>query len=68
MGESGRRAALAEMTVERMTDAMTEVYERAPRRRRPEWLAQRAGSSGSESGNARLTASLNDRPRANASS
>ena len=29
MGESGRRAALAEMTVERMTDAMTEVYERA---------------------------------------
>ncbi len=29
MGENGRAAVLAEMTVERMTDAMTEVYERA---------------------------------------
>jgi glycosyltransferase involved in cell wall biosynthesis len=31
MGENGRQAALAGMTVERMTDAMTEVYERARR-------------------------------------
>ena len=31
MGEKGRKAVLAEMTVERMTDAMTEVYDRARR-------------------------------------